>query len=297
MMYDVDIIKVKLESLFNRVNRFQKFENLNPEDLKEIREFAKSTRKKSEQKSLATKYLEQQETLKFALYAANSYSINGYILNDTDNKFAYFIETIDPEMIMLKLYRESGIPAANTEENKLIRKQKLKEIKDLSRELIGFSDLRLINYEIYYTKFLKRIKEKKPENKNIDINYILSGKFEKLNFSNLDNNKIELIKELSKKQIKFNQISKTIENLNVSNLNTLEEQSLLLIFTIDEDFNILSAFLNESNWKRINQEITNTTQYVLNNNLEQTLAKNIVSLEKLIHESLFKDRILSDWTF
>ena len=298
MLHDVDRIKVKLETLFNRINRFEKFANLTVEELAEIRNMAESTRKNCIDKNPPTKVLGEQDILRTALYVANARSDFSYILNKTDNKFAYFIETIDPEMIMLKLYRKEKFPKVDTETNKLVRKYKLEKIKNLSRELIGFSDLRLINIEIYYSKFLKKVKDSNILNnkKKINNDYIILGDFNNLNFNNIDNNKVEIIKELAKKQKNYIQISKTIEELNVANIEDIEEQLVLLILTIDENLNMLSIFKEECKWNNINDRIANETHYRVNNEKEKAIVKSIIKLEELLHKSLFKDIKIDDWT-
>lgn len=286
-------IQIKTESLFNRVNRFEKFESLSISDLEKIREMAKDLKESLEARSYYGEYAKRYELLKCVLYSVNTTPKGPHILHNTDAKFAYFIETIDPDLFMLSEYRNTDIPRGDSEEDKKIKKQKYSQIRAICRDNIGFSDLRLINYEIYYTRFLKRLRSLQNQLSTTDI---MTLDIPSLSFESINEDRIAAIREKSNTSTKYPLLSKTIDRIDQSDMTSTEEKILLIILSIDNNFSMLSSFLNESNWKNIIEIIQEKLSLKTVNKNEIELIKVLIKIEKEIHDTLFKDMEISEWT-
>lgn len=284
-------------ALYTRKKYFQKFDNITEEKYKEILNKVKKFTKHIEKEIVLPELYFYMDALAYITEPPNSNEMT------YDEKIIFLIETIDPNLITLKIHNEIetitavDVKIAKTSEEKqelLDKKTKESElIENKVREELKVYDRNLALYEKYYSAKIKN-KKKFEEPPNKDLSPLILSESANISFENISEERYEEINKIAQNWIAItndegnNKRSayNIIYQNNLLNLKTKTEQIIFYILTVDPNLSALTILYENANWKQIKEDMIQTIGFY---------SKDLIMLEKKYHERFIPTKILSEY--
>ena len=299
MTYDFTPLEYYQTKFYQKEGNFKKFANISEEQLSLI----SKKLYKNQEKCNNTPLNNLDKYKKILQYISNP--LIHLDLNTFDERIAYLIMAIDPNLIMFKEFLKIdliSIDEINKTKNekekihlKKLRNQTISIYENTVREKIGFFDVKLLKYEeMFFKKFFNEKELITEVKKNNHVN--LHTKIKSLkDFNNISNERYQELKNIAQTYLSLikNSYNYQVVTYNIFNqkkllkLNTLEEQLALLILIIDSNLDMLKIHEEESRITITEERITEQFGF---------FNKDLLILEQKFYDRFCPEQPLSIWS-
>lgn len=284
--------------LFSREREFKNFSNITLEDLDKIKSEATTFARSYDKPYSLTSY-DKTSLYEKVLSRITYYSFNPYY-REFDKKILYVIFSLDPDLLMYKLYLATYIPDSkpNDEESLKAHNDAVSKYRQELVKLIGFTDPNILKYEeILFNTFYRKEKLVKGVNLN-KVNSFLSFTPFVTSFNTITKERFTELTAIAQKWLDENTSSDYHTTLRTAiynimyqhqllGLKTPEEQYCLFILIIDPELETLKIYEEESLLPNIITRLKERFNFY---------TKDFIRLEKIYHERFCPDLEVNPWT-
>ncbi len=289
-------ITVLQGKLYQREPSFMGFDGLSEETIESLREsYNEAEESKTESDGLRN-YI---ETLRYLTSPNVRLKLPTF-----DDRIIYLIHSVDPNMLMYKMYASAQLTTtaqineADEQEKKVLLEQRKNEVAEIVRKIrhaLGFYDNRLLKYEsILYNKYLKTTDFIKEASRDYTPNIIRAAKTVR-SFQNVTDERYKELADLvtlwetqtnGKGNAKLAAYT-ILEQNNILSLTSTKEQLLFFILAVDSDLSMLTIHEEESRKDRMEERLKEEFGVA---------SDDLLRVERLYHQRFCPDKKISVWS-